>query len=97
MMTMPIDRILDRNATCPLCHRFYHNIDIHNNPIPSVKNKRSDGSLCQCAKGDSAREFRKMYRNEREEEKRAKDIRVADVLSMDERNRQYWKDKEVKR
>ena len=84
--------ILARNAKCPICGLFFHNIDINNNPIPSPKNKRIDEELCQCVKGKGAREYRRIVRMEIEEERAKKQARIDDVLSMDERNKEYWKE-----
>lgn len=82
--------ILERNAKCPICGKFYHNIDINNNPVPSTKNKRPFDTLCQCKKGQDAREFRRIKRMELEEAREAKEARKADILSMQTRNRQFW-------
>ena len=85
-----IPAVLERHATCPICKRFYHNIDVHNNPIPSKKNKRALEELCQCQKGTSAREFRRQYRAELQQERERQEAHRDDILGMEERNRQYW-------
>lgn len=83
--------ILDRNATCPICGKYYHNIDIYNNPIPSRENKRKEDELCQCAKGKAARTLRREQRLQYELDLERRKARKEDILSMHERNRAYWR------
>lgn len=82
--------ILDRNAKCPLCGKYYHRWDIHRNAIPDRLHQRTEQSLCQCAKGQDARQFRKMKRLELEAEQLVKKTRREEWNSRDERNNAYW-------
>ena len=82
--------ILHRNAKCPLCGKYYHRWDINRNPIPTRKDQRTEDSLCQCAKGQDAREFRRMKRMELQAEQEARKLRREVILSMHERNKNYW-------
>lgn len=84
--------ILDRNKTCPLCGKFYHRWDIHRNAIPDKKHQRTEAELCQCAKGEDAREFRRMKRLEIDAENERRKMRRESILSMYDRNKEYWKE-----
>ena len=82
--------ILDRNATCPMCGKYYHRWDIHRNPVPTKKHQRTEAELCQCAKGEDARQFRRMKRLEMEAEQERKKTLREEWNSRHERNNAYW-------
>ena len=91
MMTeQHIPPMLERNAECPICHKPYHNIDVWNNPIPSAKNKRAEEDLCQCRRGQEAREARRQWRMARKEEQERLEAHKTDILEMRKRNQEYW-------
>lgn len=91
MSSEELPAVLERNAACPICHKFYHNIDAHNNPVPSAKNKRTEEELCQCRKGVEARELRRQWRLERDAERETIAAQAVDFLGMEDRNNDYWK------
>ena len=82
--------ILDRNAKCPLCGKFYHRWDLQRNPIPTKKDQRTAESLCQCEKGKDAREWRKIQRLEIEAEQREKKLLREEWFDRKQRNDAYW-------
>ena len=81
---------LEPNARCPICKKFFHNIDVYNNPIPKLGPKRKAEELCQCPKGVWARKQRKEFRNVKEKEIRAKEKRAKEALSLRAKNKQFW-------
>jgi len=89
---MAMERILDRNAKCPLCSKYYHRWDAYMNPIPTRKHQRTEEELCKCAKGENAREWRRMRRMEIMAEQERRKQRRDEILSMQERNANYWKE-----
>jgi len=89
--------ILDRNAKCPMCGKFYHRIDIHKNPIPNRANQRTPESLCQCPKGQDAREFRRMKSLAIEAEQERQQTLREEWFNRDERNKAYWTELEQKK
>ena len=86
--------VLDRNATCPICGKFYHRIDVHKNPIPTRANQRTEEELCHCAKGDSAREYRRQVRLEMDRKCEVRNARRQELLTLGEKNRAFWERKQ---
>ena len=89
-MSLKVPRILRSDARCPACHRYYHNIDDHGNPIPKNGPKRPESALCQCRRGLDARAYNRQWRQEVVARRKAERARREDILSMSERNREYW-------
>jgi hypothetical protein len=82
--------VLDRNATCPMCGKFYHRIDVHKNPIPTRTNQRTEESLCSCAKGASAREYRRQVRLDMDRKCEVRNARRQELLTLGDKNRAFW-------